>query len=85
MFAVTKDQVKAVLDRVLTWPAEAQKEAIALFKQSRRSSLVRSNFPKMIARRLSAAPRMFAAVGLRPTKMFERFLVATGAHDGSLH
>jgi hypothetical protein len=29
MPAMTKDQVKAVLDRVLTWPAEAQKEAIA--------------------------------------------------------
>jgi len=29
MFAMTKDQVKAVLARVLTWPAEAQKEAIA--------------------------------------------------------
>jgi hypothetical protein len=26
---MTKDQVKAVLDRVLTWPAEAQEEAVA--------------------------------------------------------
>jgi hypothetical protein len=29
MPAMTKDQVKAVLDRVLTWPPEVQKEAIA--------------------------------------------------------
>jgi hypothetical protein len=26
---MTKDQVKAVLDRVLTWPPEAQEEAVA--------------------------------------------------------
>ncbi len=26
---MTKDQVKAMLDRVLTWPAEAQEEAVA--------------------------------------------------------
>jgi hypothetical protein len=26
---MTKDQVKAVLDRVLTWPAKAQEEAVA--------------------------------------------------------
>jgi hypothetical protein len=26
---MTKDQIKAVLDRVLTWPAEAQAEAVA--------------------------------------------------------
>jgi len=26
---MTKDQIKAVLDRVLTWPPEAQEEAIA--------------------------------------------------------
>jgi len=26
---MTKDQLKAVLDRVLTWPAEAQEEAVA--------------------------------------------------------
>jgi uncharacterized protein YbaP (TraB family) len=26
---MTKDQVKAMLDRVLTWPPEAQEEAVA--------------------------------------------------------
>ena len=26
---MTKEQVKAMLDRVLTWPAEAQEEAVA--------------------------------------------------------
>jgi hypothetical protein len=26
---MTKDQVKAVLDRVLSWPTEAQEEAVA--------------------------------------------------------
>jgi len=29
MLIMTKDQVKAVLDRVLTWPPEAQEEAVA--------------------------------------------------------
>ena len=29
MALMTKDQVKAVLDRVLTWPLEAQEEAVA--------------------------------------------------------
>jgi hypothetical protein len=29
MCHMTKDDVKAVLGRVLTWPAEAQKEAVA--------------------------------------------------------
>jgi len=29
MSIMTRDQVKAVLDRVLTWPAEAQDEAVA--------------------------------------------------------
>jgi len=29
VIAMTKDQVKAVLDRVLSWPPEAQEEAVA--------------------------------------------------------
>ena len=29
VLAMTKDQVKAMLDRVLTWPPEAQEEAVA--------------------------------------------------------
>jgi hypothetical protein len=29
---MTKDQVKAVLDRVLTWPPKRQEEAVAMLK-----------------------------------------------------
>lgn len=29
---MTRDQVKAVLDRVLTWPSERQEDAIAILK-----------------------------------------------------
>ena len=32
MFHMKKDDVKAVLGRVLTWPAEAQKEAVATLR-----------------------------------------------------
>jgi hypothetical protein len=38
---MTKDQVKAVLDRVLTWPPEAQEEAIASL------AMIEEQFPSL--------------------------------------
>ena len=85
MALMTKDQVKAVLDRVLTWPLEAQEEAVA--------SLVTIEEEFMGSHELSSDDRealLRSAEDVRQGRFAtddrsRRLSIATGAHEVTLN
>jgi hypothetical protein len=73
---MTKEQIRAVLDRVLTWPAEAQEEALASLEMIEEelagSSGVSEGDRKSLARSSDVAQGRFAS-DVEVRDVFDRF------------
>jgi hypothetical protein len=67
VITMTKDQVKAVLDRVLTWPPEVQEKAVASLATIEEQLMPLQPCPRMIVGRYCVVPKTHGKVNLRRT------------------
>jgi hypothetical protein len=80
-----KDDVKAVLGRVLTWPAPAQEEAVASLRAIEDEWMDSFELSSDDREALERSADDVREAAWRTTTKSGRCSVATGAHEGSIH
>lgn len=82
---MTKEQIKVVLDRVLTWPREAQEEAIASLQTIEKEFMGSHELSAEDHEALERSAQDVRHGRLQRRRKSIGFLTAIGVNEGCLH